>query len=69
MVKNFDACRLLLKCGEDLQLNDDVLEDLKPYVIRYVYGDVQSSSLDLARAAKWKGQKKSLHDAPAFWWR
>ena len=45
-------------CGESLPLTDDVLDDLKSYVIRYVYGDVQSSSLSLARAAKWKKQKK-----------
>ena len=54
MVKNLEACCLLLKCGESLPLNDDVLEDLK----NYMYGDAQSSSSDLARAAKWKGQKK-----------
>ena len=58
MVKNLEARRLLLKCGESLSLNGDALEDLKSYVIRYVYGDAQSSSLDLARAARWKGQKK-----------
>ncbi len=58
MVKNLEARSLLLKCGESLPLNEDVLEDLKSYVIRYVYGDARSSSLDLARAAKWKGQKK-----------
>ena len=45
-------------CGESLPLTDDVLDDLKSYVTRYVYGDVQSSSLSLARAAKWKKQKK-----------
>ena len=43
---------------ELLPLTDDVLDDLKSHVIRYVYGDVQSSSLSLARAAKWKKQKK-----------
>ena len=26
MVKNLETCRLLLKCGESLPLNDDVLE-------------------------------------------
>ena len=45
-------------------MTDDVLDELKSYVIRYVYGDVQSSSLDLARAAKSK-RKQEISDAPA----
>ena len=53
-----DARSLLLKCGESLQLSDDALNDLKIYVMRYVYGDVRSSSLDLLRAEKWRCQKK-----------
>ncbi len=31
MVKNLEARSLLLKCGESLPLNEDVLEDLKSY--------------------------------------
>ena len=38
---------LLLKCGESLQLSEDASNDLKIYVMRYVYGDVRSCSLDL----------------------
>ena len=38
--------------------SDDALNDLKIYVMRYVYGDVRSSSLDLLRAEKWRCQKK-----------
>ena len=53
-----DARSLLLKCGENLQLSDDALNDLKIYVMRYVYGYVRSSSLDLLRAEKWRCQKK-----------
>ena len=34
------------------------MDDLKSYVIRYVYGDLHSASLDMARAVKWKKQKK-----------
>ena len=50
----------LLKCGESLPLKEDVLCDLKSYVMRYVYSELQTPSLDMARAAKWKRQKKSL---------
>ena len=58
MAKSAEARSLLLKCGESLQLSDDALNDLKIYVLRYVYGDVRSSSLDLLRAEKWRCQKK-----------
>ena len=47
-----------MKCGESLQLSDDALNDLKLYVMRYVYGYVRSSSLDLFRAEKWRCLKK-----------
>ena len=40
MAKSVEACSLLLKCGESLQLSDDALNDLKIYVMRYVFGDV-----------------------------
>ena len=41
------------------------LNDLNIYVMRYVYGDVRSSSLDLLRAEKWRCQKnKSLMRLP-----
>ena len=51
MAKSLEARSLHLKCGKSLPLTDDVLYDLKSYIICYVYGDVRSSSLDLARAA------------------
>ena len=42
-------------------LSDDVLNDLKSFVIRYIYGDTQSSSLNQACATKWRSfKKKSL---------
>ena len=58
MAKSAEALSLLLKCGESLKLSDDALNDLKTYVMRYVYGNVRSSSLDLLRAEKWRCQKK-----------
>ena len=53
------------KCGESLQLSHDALNDLNIFVMRYVYGDVRSSSIDLLRADKWRWQKnKSLMRLP-----
>ena len=56
--KSTEARSLISKCGDGLPLSDDVLNDLKSFVIRYIYGDTQSSSLNQARASKWKRQKK-----------
>ena len=57
------ARNLLSRCGD--QLRDDASDDLEAYIFRYVYGDLQSSSLDLACAAKWKKlKKKSLMRLP-----
>ena len=58
VTKSAEARSLLLKCGESLELSDDALNDLKIYVMRYVYGDVRCSSLDVLRAEKWRCQKK-----------
>ena len=58
MSKSTEARSLISKCGEGLPLSDDVLNDLKSFVIRYIYEDMQSSSMNLARATKWKRQKK-----------
>ena len=58
--KSTAAGSLISKCGEGLPLSDDVLNNLKSFVICYIYGDKQSSSLNLARATKWKQQKKNL---------
>ena len=48
--------RCIIKCGESLQLSHDALNDIK--IIRYVYGLVSSSSLDVLRAEMWRCQKK-----------
>ena len=58
MAKSVEARRILSKCGESLPLNEDALNELVSYVIRFVYGDLHSSPLDLVRTAKWRGQKK-----------
>ena len=63
--KSAEAHSLISKCGEGLMLNDDVLNDLKNFVIRYIYGDTQSSTLNQTCATKWKSlKKKSLKRLP-----
>ena len=52
MAQSFKARCLLLKCGESLPLKNDICNDLKLYVVRYVYGEVRSTSLGLTRVAK-----------------
>ena len=39
-------------------MKENILGDLKSYVIHYVYSELQTPSLDMAYAAKWKRQKK-----------
>ena len=58
IVKSAEARKLLANCGLNLPLAPDVLNNLISFVIRYVYGDMRSLSLDMSRAAKWKAQKK-----------
>ena len=58
MAKSTKTRKIFSKCGNNLPLNTDVLNELISYVIQFVYGDVHSSNLDSARAAKWQGQKK-----------
>ena len=66
MMKTPEARTFLTKCGENLLLNETVMDDLKSYVIRYIYGDLKNASLDQARANKWKMQKKKsfMHVPP-----
>ena len=61
--KSTEARSLISKCREGVLLSDDVLNDLKSFGICYIYGDTQNSSLNLARAIKWKRLKKKMFDA------
>ena len=56
--KSTEARSLISKYREGLLLSDDVLNDLKSFVICYMYGDTLNFSLNLARATKWKRLKK-----------
>ena len=56
--KSTKACSIISKCRDGLLLSDDVLNDIKSFVICYMYGDTLNSSLNLAHATKWKRLKK-----------
>ena len=65
MARSFEARNLLSKCGQHLPLTVETLDDIRSYVIRYVYSDTVSSSVDEARATKWEKQKnKSILRIP-----
>ena len=53
-----EARDLLMRCGENLDIPEDVMCDMKSFVLKYVYGDKKSSSPGEARVFKWKSQKK-----------
>ena len=58
LLKSAEARNLISKCGEGLTLSNDVFNDIKSFVIRYIYGDTHSSTLNQTRATKWKSLKK-----------
>ena len=58
VVKNPKYQKLLYDVGKDIPLTDSVLEQMKRFVIRAVYGDMKSYTIREARAVKWKSLKK-----------
>ena len=50
---NFDK-----KCGLQITAPQKVIQDLKLFVIRFIYGDTKSKTPGEARAAKWRTEKK-----------
>ena len=62
LVKSEKAQKLLLSCGAQLPCPPNVISDLEKFVIRFVYGDSNSVTLGIARANKWRGQRKKTRD-------
>jgi len=58
LAKSKEAQKLLLSCGAQLPCPPNVISDLEKFVIRFVYGDSNSVTLGIARANKWRGQRK-----------
>ena len=54
VAKSYVARRQLSRCGESLDLEEEVVEEFTRHVI---YGDNKSSTMAEARAAKWKRMK------------
>ena len=59
------ARRQLLRCGESLDLEKEVVEQLFEFTRHVIYGDNKSNTIAEARAAKWKTIKnKSFTSLP-----
>lgn len=52
--------RQLLRCGDSLDLEEEVVEELFEFTLHVIYGNKKSSTMGEARAAKWNRMKKSL---------
>ena len=57
VIKIPKARELLSRCGDDLPISADVLNCLKIFVLKYIYG-INSESCAVARASQWKKMKK-----------
>ena len=51
------AQRQLSRCGDTLEIEEEVVEELFKFMQHVIYGDIKSSSMAEARAAKWKKTK------------
>eukprot|EP00745_Piridium_sociabile_P040935 TRINITY_DN7979_c0_g1_i3.p1 TRINITY_DN7979_c0_g1~~TRINITY_DN7979_c0_g1_i3.p1 ORF type:complete len:449 (-),score=103.89 TRINITY_DN7979_c0_g1_i3:362-1708(-) len=58
VVKSPVSRQQLLRCGDSLHLEEEVLEDLFQFTRHAVYGDKKSGTMADARVAKWKALKK-----------
>ena len=58
MTRSDAAQQTLLKCGNSLDINEDILDELFKFTRNVIYGDTKSSSMAEARADKWKAMKK-----------
>ena len=58
VAKSHVARRQLSRCGDDLAMEEDVVEVLFHFTCDVVYFDKKSTSMAEARAVKWKSMKK-----------
>ena len=58
MIKSPVARRQLSRCGDSLDLEEEVVEQLFEFTRYIIYGDNKSSTMAETRAAKWKRMKK-----------
>ena len=57
VAKNAVAWQLLSKCGDSLDLEEEVVEKLFKFIRHVTYGDKKSTTMAETRATKWKGMK------------
>ena len=63
--KSPEACDFLRNCGNALPITEDIMVDLKAFIVKYVFGDKKSKTISESRALKWKLQKnKSILRLP-----
>ena len=58
LAKSKEAHKLLSSCGAHLPCPPNVISNLEKFVIRFIYGDSNSVTPGIARANKWRKQKK-----------
>ncbi len=61
LLADVEACELLQHVGERLELQDDVRNDMKEFVITKIYGGDVGVTCGQARASRWRKQKKKKH--------
>ncbi len=49
----------LAKCGERVDLEEEVLQELFKFTRQVIYGDMKSGTMAESRAAKWKAMKNN----------
>ena len=55
--KSLEAGDFLQNCGNALPITEDIMADLKAFIVKYVYGDKKSKTISESQALKWKLQK------------
>jgi len=59
MTRSVAAQQTLLKCGNSLDVDEDIIDELLKFTLNVIYGDNKSSSMAEAHADKWKAMKKN----------
>jgi len=53
VTRSIAAQQTLLKCGNSLDVDEDIIDELLKFTRNVIYGDNKSSSMVEARADKW----------------
>jgi len=58
VISSVAAQQTLLKCGNSLDVDEDIIDELLKFTRNVIYGDNKSSSMAEVCADKWKAMKK-----------